>query len=226
MEAAQVELIAHLQRNQQVLLHIGGILVVLDLPDLALHRVDTGAAVFRVEGLGADGEEGGIECQRLMDLEPGNAKRHHHIGHGVGLGEEIADLRQRLNVPIGHMVLAHGLLPAVLEAALFHLALTHRLHDLKGHLRLKTHLDQVEHDIVAAAHRLQNTGRAADDQLTGVAQPHIRTVGKAGQTHQRIEILGLGVHEHTAGKAGVELRDGHCAGGTQYLIVFIAQHLG
>ena len=38
VEAPEIELIAHLQRGQQVLLHGGGILVVLDLPDLLLSR--------------------------------------------------------------------------------------------------------------------------------------------------------------------------------------------
>ena len=109
-------------------------------------------------------------------------------------------------------MVAHGLLPALLEALFLHLALTDGLHDLEGHLGIEAHGDEVEHDVIAAAHRLQNGGRAADDELAGVAQPHIRAVGEAGQAHQRVEILGHGVHEHTAGEAGVELRDGHRAG--------------
>ena len=113
VEAPEIELVAHLQRGQQVLLHSGGILVVLDLPDLPLHRVHTGAAVFRVKGLGPDGEEGGIEGQRLMDLEPGDAEGHHDVGHGVGLGEQIADLGQRVDIPLGDVMLLHGLHPAL-----------------------------------------------------------------------------------------------------------------
>ncbi|CAN3970939.1 DUF1836 domain-containing protein, partial [Dysosmobacter welbionis] len=60
VEAPQVELIAHLQGGQQVLLHRRGVLVVLDLPDLPLHRILSGTAVLRIKGLGPDGEKGCI----------------------------------------------------------------------------------------------------------------------------------------------------------------------
>ena len=122
-------------------------------------------------------------------------------------------------------MLLHGLHPALLKAP-FHLALTDGLHDLKAHFGVQPHGDEIQHDIVTAAHRLQNGGGTADDQLPCVAQPHIRTVGEAGQTHQRIEILRQGVHQHPTGEAGVELRDSHGTGGAQQLVVFKAQHLG
>ena len=100
VEATEIELIAHLQRHHQVLLHSGGILVVLDLPDLLFHGVDTGAAVLGVEGLGPDGEEGGVEGQRPVDLEPCDAEGHHDVGHGVAW-EQISDLGQRVDIPLG-----------------------------------------------------------------------------------------------------------------------------
>ena len=225
MEAPEIELIAHLQRGQQVLLYSGGVLVVFDLLDLPLHRVHAGTAVFRVKRLGSDGEKGRIERQWLMDLEPGDAEGHHDVGHGVGLGEQIADLGQRLNVPVRYIVLHHGLLPALVEAALLHLALSHLLHDLEAHFGVKALGDQVQHNIVTAAHSFQNAGGAAEDQLPGIAHPHVRTVGEAGEPYQRIEILGLGVNEHLAGEPGVELRDGHSAGWPQNRVILIAQHL-
>ena len=114
-----------------------------------------------------------------MDLEPGDAEGHHHIGHRVGLGEEVADLGQGLDVPIGHIGLMHGVLPAVLEAALLDLALSHGLHDVKGHLRLDALLHEVEHDVVTAAHGGVNGGSAGDDEVSCVAQPHVRAVGEA-----------------------------------------------
>ena len=225
MEAPEIELIAHLQRGQQVLLYSGGVLVVFDLLDLPLHRVHAGTAVFRVKCLGPDGEKGRIERQWLMDLEPGDAEGHHDVGHGVGLGEQVADLGQRLNVPVRYIVLHHSLLPALVEAALLHLALSHLLHDLEAHFGVKALGDQVQHNIVTAAHRFQNAGGAAEDQFPGVAHPHVRTVGEAGEPYQRIEILGLGVNEHLAGEPGVELRDGHSAGWPQNRVILIAQHL-
>ena len=176
MEPAQVELVAHLERHHQVLLDGGGVLVVLDLMDLALNRVDPGAAVLRVERLRADGEERRVERERTVYLEPRDAEGHHDVGHGVRLREEVADLRERVDIPLRDVVRVHRVLPAVLKAALFDLALTDGLHDLEAHLRVKPHVDEVEHDIVAAAHRLQNAGRAADDQVAGVAEPHVRTV--------------------------------------------------
>ena len=56
---------------------------------------------------------------------------------------------------------------------------------LKAHLGVQALGDQVEHDVVPAAHRLQNGGGAADDQILGVAQPHVRAVGEAGEPQQR-----------------------------------------
>ena len=212
-KAAEIELVAHLQRHQQVLLHIGGILVVLDLADLALHRVDTRAAVFRIKSLGADGEIGSIESQGTMHLIPRNAEGHHHVGHGVSLGEQVADLGEGVDVPLGHFMLVHGLLPALFKALLLHLALTDGLHDLKAHLRIKTHGDEIEHNIVTAAHRLQNGGSTIHNEVAGVAQPHIRTVGETGEAHQGVKVLRLGVHQHLTGEAGVELGDGHGARG-------------
>ena len=226
VEAPQIELVAHLQRHHQVLLHIGGVLVVFDLLDLLLYRVQTGAAVLGVKRLGPDGEESGVERQRPMHLEPCDTERHHHVGHGVGLGEQIADLGQGFDVPVRHLMVPHGLLPSLLKAALLHLAFTDGLHDLEGHLGVQPHGDEVQHNVVAAAHRLQNGGGAADDQFPGVAQPHVGTVGEAGQTHQRVEIPGLGVHQHAAGEAGVELGDGHGAGGAEDLVILEAQHPG
>ena len=143
----------------------------------------------------------------------------------MGLGEQVADLGQRLNVPVRYIVLHHSLLPALVEAALLHLALSHLLHDLEAHFGVKALGDQVQHNIISAAHRFQNAGGAAEDQLPGMAHPHVRTVGKAGEPHQRVEVLGLGVNEHLAGKPGVELRNGHGAGRPQNGVVLIAQHL-
>ena len=230
MEAPEIELVAHLQRGEEVLLHGGGVLVVLDLPDAALdplrpHLGVREAALRRVKGLGPNGEEGGVERQGLMDLIPGDAEGHHHVGHGVGLGEEITDLGKGVDVPGGHVVGLHGLHPALVKAALLHLALADLFHDLEGHLGVQAFGDEIEHDVVPAAHRLQNAGRAPHDQLPGVAQPHVRPVGEAGKPYQSVEVLGLGVHQHLAGEAGVELRNGHGAGGAQHLVVLIAQHL-
>ena len=51
-------------------------------------------------------------------------------------------------------------------------------------------------------------------------------MGEAGQTDQNIELVGLGVLQHPPDEGGAELWDGGAAGGTQHLVVLIAQDLG
>ena len=225
VEAAAIELVADLERGHQILLDRRRVLVVLDLTDLPLDRVQSRAAVFRVERLRTHGEEGRVERQRLMHLEPRDAERHHNICDRVRLRKQIADLGERLDVPFRHIVLLHRLYPAVLKAALFDLALPHGLHDLEAHLRVKPHGNEVEHDVVAAADRLQNARRAADDQLARVAEPHVRAVREAGKTHEGVEVLRLRVNEHLAREARVELGNGDRAGRTEQIVVLKAQHL-
>ena len=102
----------------------------------------------------------------------------------MGLGEHILDLAAGLDVPVRHLVLPHGFLPAGLEAALGHLAFTDRLHDIKGHLGLQPLAQQVEHDAVTAADNLRDGAGAAADQLIGVAGPDIGAVGQARDLDQ------------------------------------------
>ena len=160
-----------------------------------------------------------------MHLEPRDAERHHNICDRVRLRKQIADLGERLDVPFRHIVLLHRLYPAVLKAALFDLALPHGLHDLEAHLRVKPHGNEVEHDVVAAADRLQNACCAADDQLARVAEPHVRAVREAGKTHEGVEVLRLRVNEHLAREARVELGNGDRAGRAEQVVVLKAQHL-
>ena len=222
-EAPQVKLVAHLQGGEHVLFHGGGVLVLgHDLPHLLLTHVHSPAHVGLVKGLGPDGEVGGVEGQRPVDLKPGDAEGHHHVGHGVGLGEQVGDLFTGANVPLGHPVLPHLILRPLGKAP----ALPHRLHDLEGALGVHTLGDQKQHDIVPAADGLADLGGAGGDEVLGVAQPHVGTVGEAGQPHQDIKLIGLGVLQHAPDKAGAELRDGGAAGGTQNLVVLIAQGLG
>ena len=50
-------------------------------------------------------------------------------------------------------------------------------------------------------------------------------MGEAGEPHQCVEILWLGVNEHLPGEPGIELRNSHSAGRPQNRVIFIAQHL-
>ena len=63
------------------------------------------------------------------------------------------------------------------------------------------------------------------NQISGIAQPHVGAVGKAGYTQQHIELSRLCLLQHTAGELGIEFRDCHCAGRAKHLVVLKAQLL-
>ena len=165
-----------------------------------------------VDIIAAHGEVNGIELCRAVELEPHQPDGAHQVGHSVGLGEHILDLAAGLDVPVRHLVLPHGFLPAGLEAALGHLALTDRLHDIKGHLGLQPLAQQVEHDAVTAADDLRDGAGAAADQLVGVAGPDIGAVGQARDLDQLREVPGPGLHQHSAHEVGAHFRDAEGAG--------------
>ena len=121
----------------------------------------------------------------------------------MGLGEHILYLLAGVDVPVGHVLLLHGGDPVILQA----LALPDALHDGEGQAGLHPHLDQVDHDIVTGTDGRGNGGRAAHDQILGVAQPHVRAVGKPRNAHQVREGLGLGIDYHLHGEVGAELRN-------------------
>ena len=158
----------------------------------------------------------------MVDLEPGNPEGHHAVGHGVGLGEEILDLLAGADIPVRHTGSNHFLLRTWRQA----LALTDRLHNLKGTLIRHAAGDQVDHDVITSADGLVNGGCLGVDQILGIAQPHVCTVGVAADSHQEIELGRHGIQQNSPGEAGVELRNTNRTGGAQKLVVLIAQNLG
>ena len=182
-EATEVELVAHFQGHQHVLFHrrgavrlILGVFLGLNLLHLLLDHLNASAHVLLIKGLGPDGEVGGVERQGSMHLIPGNAEGHHHVGHGVGLGEQVGNLLTGVNVPLGYPMLLHLVLGPLGQTS----ALSHRLHDLKGPGVLKALGDKEDHNIVTTADGLVNLGSARRDEVLGVAQPHVGAVGEAG----------------------------------------------
>ena len=228
-KAAHVELVHRLERDEQIVLVGGAVGLALEVVDLAAHRVGSAAHHRRVKAalLAAPVEIGRVERQRLVHLEPGDAEGHHDIGHGVRLGEEIGDLARRFDPPVRHAHVAHLLLGVAGEiAALLDLALTHGLHRLEGQRGLHPLLDQIDHDVVAAADGLVDIGHAVYDQIMDVARPHVGAVGKAGEPHQRIKGAGLGIDEHLAGEGRSELRHADRAGlADDRVVVGKPQHL-
>lgn len=70
--------------------------------------------------------------------------------------EHVLDLVAAVDGPLGHVMLAHGLLPFGLETA----ALAHALHDVEAHFLLHALGNQEVHDVVAGAEALGQLGRA------------------------------------------------------------------
>ena len=155
-----------------------------------------------------------------MHLEPRNAERHHDICHGVRFREKVGNLAAGFYVPIRYAEIAHLLFGVARKFAGFlYLALTHRLHRLESESGLHALLDKVDHDVVAATDGLVDRGDAVYDEVVDVARPHVGAVGEAGQTHKRVELLGLGIHKHLPGKGRAELRNADRAGLADYGIV-------
>ena len=130
----------------------------------------------------------------------------------MGFREHIFYLAAALDVPVRHIVLPHGLFPAGRKAALGHLALTDGLHNIEGHLRLEALAQQIEHDTVTAADDLRDGTGAAADELVGVAGPDVGAVGQARDLDKLGEILGTGLHQHSAHEVGAHLGDAEGAG--------------
>ena len=98
---------------------------------------------------------------------------------------------------------------------------------LKAHLGVHALGDEKEHDVVAAAHGLQNRGRAADRSDPGRCPATRRCRGRSRTAAPGCRNpLGWVSTSICRVKRGAELRDGHGAGGTQQLVILIAQHLG
>ena len=224
VETAQIELVHHFQGGQQILVLGGCIFVIVDGLDIGQHLLDATHHEVGVKAalLASAVEVGRIEGQGMINLEPGDAESHHAVGHGVGLGEQILDLLAGANVPIRHAGGHHFLLRTGRQTP----ALTDGLHDLEGPLVRHTAGDEVEHNIVTGTDGLVHRGGLGVDEVLGVAQPHIGTVGIATDPHQEVELLRQGIQQNATGEAGIEFRNTHCAGGAQELVVLIAQDLG
>ena len=162
-----------------------------------------------------------------MHLEPGDTEGHGDVGHGVGFGEQVLDLPAGLNVPFRNVVFLHFFYDPVWPAfALMDDALSHRFHEFEAAQLVHAHGDEVEHDVISTADGLGDRGGARQDQVLGVAQPHVSAMRETGQAQEGVKVLGLGVDEHPTGKAGAELRDAAGTGRPQHRVVLKAKHLG
>ena len=154
-----------------------------------------------------------------MHLEPRDAERHHDIRRGVRLGKQILDLFARADVPIGYAGRAHLILRALGQSP----ALTHGLHDLERALFGHPALNQIQHDIVAAADGLGDGRGLGKNQVAGVSQPHIGAMREARKADERVKFCRLRLLQHPPRKAGAKFRDGARANWAQDRVILIAQ---
>ena len=68
-------------------------------------------------------------------------------------------------------------------------------------------MNQIHHDIVTGRDSILDGTLPAADKVLGVAQPHIRTMGETGDTHQVREHVRIGVVNHLSRKRRTEFRD-------------------
>ena len=139
----------------------------------------------------------------------------------MGFREQIGNLFAGADVPVGYAMLLHLVLGPFWKPP----ALSDRLHDLEGPLFLHAAGDEIEHDIVPAADGLANGSSAGQDQVPGVAQPHIGAVRETGQPHQNVEFGGLGLLQHAPDEGGAELRNGGGSGRAENRVVLVPQCL-
>ena len=95
---------------------------------------------------------------------------------------------------------------------LWRLALTGPLHDLEGHFRLNALVQQVGHDTVTGTDDLGDRADVVVDEVLGVAQPNIGTVGKSRDLEEVAELGGLCVQKHLDSEARTHFRDSQRAG--------------
>ncbi len=155
-----------------------------------------------IKRAGADAEIRRVILKREKHLAVGNAPGHHHIGDRVGFREHVFDLFAGIDVPLRNAVRQHFRFPLLPEPPAF----ANRFHDREGQALVQPHLNQIHHDIVAAADGGLNRGLAAQNQILGVAHPHVGAVGQTGDPHQIGKILRFGVDQHLHGEIRAELR--------------------
>ena len=92
----------------------------------------------------------------------------------MSLREHVLYFFAGVNVPLRHIVIQHVLTPFVLKR----LMLTGGLHDAEGFSRIHALMHKVNHDIVSTADRLLQSGYAILDEILGIIEVYVRSVGQ------------------------------------------------
>ena len=94
------------------------------------------------------------------------------------LGEHVFNLHTTVDIPLGHIVLFHGVY-VLLGQQLGRLALSRDLHNLERHAGIEALVHQIGHNAVARADDLRNRTGAAFDKVLRVTEPDVGAVRKA-----------------------------------------------
>ena len=97
------------------------------------------------------------------------------------------------------------------------LALTDVFHDFKARLGFDAVFDEIVHDVVTGRNGFLQGNRPRRDEVLGVVQPDVGTVGETGNTDQFREGLGLGIDQHLTDEGRPEFGDAQASDfGTQF----------
>ena len=130
----------------------------------------------------------------------------------MGLGEHIPHLLQRIDIPLGHLTLQHGVHHILRDlGSLFVFA--DEFHDLEGlALLYPVFLDQRKHNIIAASDNLRYGTNTVLDQILGVTHPHSRSVGQTLDLQKIGKALRLRFHQNVTAQLRAHLgkTEGRC----------------
>ena len=98
----------------------------------------------------------------------------------MGFREHVLDLVAGSDIPVGNPMPAHLFFPFRRQS----LTLSYLLHDGKGQFRVHPLSDQVDHDVISGTDGSGDRTDLVHDQILGIAQPYIRSVGKSRDADQ------------------------------------------
>ena len=141
-----------------------------------------------------------------MYFVPAQANCRDNVGCCVRFREHVLDFKAGINVPLRHIVFLHRL-DMFFGQQLMRLTLSHDFHDFKGHGRVQTMINQIEHDTVSGTDNLTDGAGSALNQVLRVAKPYIGSVRQTGNLQQIRKVFRLTVKQHLANKRGSHLRN-------------------
>ena len=138
--------------------------------------------------------------------------------------EHILDFFAAVDIPLRNIVLVH----CILHLGLKSLAFSDALHRFKRQRGFSAVCNEIVHNIVACAYNLHQRCGAVPHKILRIIKPHIRAVGKSGDTNKLFHCCRTRIHQHSANKVRSEFGNAEAAdiafqllkGYSEYLIRF------